>query len=345
MYAQFRSVLKDKALANIASAWENNEKGTLKVLVLGNSHGLDATNLLAEVFYQERVAGNHDQDVLVAALYYSGCTVSQHHDFLSGNQKVYSYHKNYATTAGESWVVKDATCLDALQDEQWDIILMQQMNTNAARESYYKEGDWKYVADYLLNNQDNTPILGFHMTWANPDDYELYLNDDAPYKIKTGNHASWRNSHESTFPGADGKYDQTVMYNKIMELTQKYLVDSTDWLGKDYFDERYIMNSATAVHYAQNVRGRTHEHIYRDYTHMNDYGRLICAYQWYAQLLGLEEITEVNTDVIPANLKHKNSRFPSTTDANGDYIVDEQMKADLIASVNWTLENPFHLPE
>jgi len=345
LYAQFKPMLQDKALANIAAAWENNEKGTLKVLVLGNSHGLDATNLLAEVFYQERVAGNHDQDVLIAALYYSGCTVSQHHSFLSGNQKVYTYHKNYATTAGEKWVVKDATCLDALQDEQWDVILMQQMNTNAARESYYKEGDWKYVADYLLNNQDNTPTLGFHMTWANPDDYELYLNDDAPYKIKTGNHASWRTNHETTFPGADGKYDQTVMYNKIMELTQKYLVDSTDWLGKDYFDERYIMNSATAVHYAQNVRGRTHEHIYRDYTHMNDYGRLICAYQWYAQLMGLEELTEVNTDAIPANLKHKNSRFPSATDANGDYIVDEQMKADLIASVNWTLKNPFHLPE
>ena len=345
LYAQFKPMLQDKALANIAAAWENNEKGTLKVLVLGNSHGLDATNLLAEVFYQERVAGNHDQDVLIAALYYSGCRVDQHHSFLSGNQKVYSYHKNYATTAGESWVVKDATCLDALQDEQWDVILMQQMNTNAARESYYKEGDWKYVADYLLNNQDNTPILGFHVTWANPDDYELYLNDDAPYKIKTGGHVSWRTSHETTFPGADGKYDQTVMYNKIMELTQKYLVDSTDWLGKDYFDERYIMNSATAVHYAQNVRGRTHEHIYRDYTHMNDYGRLICAYQWYAQLMGLEEITEVNTDAIPANLKHKNSLFPSATDANGDYIVDEQMKADLIASVNWTLKNPFHLPE
>jgi len=345
MYAQFQSVLKDKGYQNIATASEKQEKGTLKVLVLGNSHGLDATNLLAEVFYQERVAGNHDQDVLIAALYYSGCRVDQHHSFLSGNQKVYSYHKNYATTAGESWVVKDATCLDALQDEQWDVILMQQMNTNAARESYYKEGDWKYVADYLLNNQDNTPILGFHVTWANPDDYELYLNDDAPYKIKTGGHVSWRTSHETTFPGADGKYDQTVMYNKIMELTQKYLVDSTDWLGRDYFDERYIMNSATAVHYAQNVRGRTHEQIYRDYTHMNDYGRLICAYQWYAQLMGLEEITEVNTDVIPANLKHKNSLFPSATDANGDYIVDEQMKADLIASVNWTLKNPFHLPE
>ena len=343
-YNKFKEIFSKVQLPGIAEAVQTQEDGTLKVLVLGNSHGLDATNLLAEVFYQERVAGNHDQDVLIAALYYSGCRVDQHHDFLSGNQKVYSYHKNYATTAGEKWVVKDATCLDALQDEQWDIILMQQMNTNAAQERYYDAEDWKYVAEYLLNNQDNTPILGFHMTWANPDDYELYLNDDAPYKISTGYHANWRNNHEKLFPGTDGKYDQTVMYNKIMELTQKYLVDSTDFIGKDYFDERYIMNSATPVHYAQNVLGRPHTNIYRDYTHMNDYGRLICAYQWYAQLLGLEEITEVNTDVIPKNLKHKNSKFPSTTDANGDYIVDAQMKADLIESVNWALKNPFNLP-
>ena len=344
LYHQFKSILQTRGLTNIAKAYEQNETGTLKVLVLGNSHGLDATNLLYEVFYQERLAGRHDQDVLIAALYYSGCSVNQHYDFLQNNQKVYTYHKNSGTKADRSWTVVEATCLDALRDEQWDVILMQQMNTTAADERYYKAQHWKYVADYLQNNQDNLPTLGFHVTWANPDDYALYLNDDAPYRIGSKPDV-WREKHETLWAGADGKYDQDVMYAEIMRLTQKYLVDSTDWLGNDYFDERYIMGSATAVHYAQNIRGRDHEDIYRDYTHMNDYGRLICAYQWYAQLMGLEELTDVNTNVIPKILKHPNSKYPSATDANGNYIVDDGMKADLIASVNWTLKHPFCLSE
>ena len=348
LYAQFKTVLSALNLTNIAAATESNEAGMLKVLVLGNSHGLDATNLLAEVFYQEREAGNHDRDVLIAALYYGGCKVSQHHTFLKNNQQEYTYHKNYATKSGEAWVVKDATCLDALQDEQWDIILMQQMNTNAGKESDYKASDWKFVADYLLEHQDQKPILGFHMTWANPDDYELFLNDDAPYNIRYistySDPTSWRTNHEKLFNLGDGKYEMNVMYDEIMRLTQKYIVDSTDWLGQDYFEDAYIMNSATPIQYLQNVLGREQLHVYRDYTHVSDYGRLTVAYQWYAQLLGLEEITEVNTDVIPKSLKHKNSKYPTATDANGDYVVDDDMKADLLEAVNWALKNPWNLP-
>ena len=350
IYKTYQSVLSNKGLDKIQAAWENDEEGTLKVLLLGNSHGLDATNLLAEVFYQERMAGNHDKDVLIGALYYSGCQVKQHKNYLSGNQKVYTYHKNTATSAGETWKVVDATCLEALQDEQWDIILMQQMNTQAGMESQYIAADWKYVADYLLNNQELKPELGFHMTWANPDSYELFLNDDAPYNIKYiatyADPASWRNNHEKNFPSTsgNGKYDMNVMYDKIMQLTQKYLVDSTDWLGKDYFNEKYIMSSATPIQYAQKVLGRDQLNMYRDYTHVSDYGRLMVAYQWYAQLMDLEELSEVNVDVIPKVLKHKNSKYPTATDANGDYIVDAQMKSDLIASVNWALKNPFSLP-
>ena len=74
---------------------------------------------------------------------------------------------------------------------------------------------------------------------------------------------------------------------------------------------------------------------------MNDYGRLICAYLWYAQIMELEEITEVNIDAIPSVLHHKSSLFPAAED---NYAVTDDMKVDLIASVNWTLENLFSLP-
>ena len=344
LYTGFKSVLSQLDLPGIVKAVEEEEKGTLKVLLLGNSHGLDATNLLYEVFHNEAP----EQKVVLGVLYHGGCRVDQHKTYLSGNQVQYTYHKNDGTAPNRTWVVRDATCMDALQDEQWDVILMQQMNTNAGQESMYKADDWKFVAEYLLENQSIQPKLGFHVTWANPDNYELFLNDDAPYNIRYiasyADPTSWRNNHERSFPSAsgNGKYDMNVMYEKVMQLTQKYLVDSTEWLGADYFDDRYMMASGTAVQYAQKVLGREQLEIYRDYTHVSDYGRLICAYQWYAQLMGLEEITEVNMDSIPVYLKHQNSKYPVAT--NGVYVVDEQMKADLIASVNWALKNPYSLP-
>lgn len=333
MYTKFKTVMADIQLPGIAEAVETNEEGTLKVLVLGNSHGLDATNLLYEVFHNEAP----EQKVVIAALYYSGCNMNQHKNYLTGNQKVYTYHKNDGSQPNRTWVVKDSTCLEALQDEQWDIILMQQMNHRAAMDSSYNS-DWAVVADYIMNNQDIAPKLGFHMTWTNPDDYALYLNDNAPYK--NPNPASWRTTHEQYW-STDGKYDQSKQYQDIIRCVKSYLVDSTDTVGRPY---DLIIPSATAVEYAQDVCGRTQPEIYRDYTHMNDYGRLICAYLWYAEIMGLEEITEVNTDAVPAVLKHKNSLFPAA-DANGVYAIDDGMKADLIESVNWALENPFSLPE
>ena len=61
------------------------------------------------------------------------------------------------------------------------------------------------------------------------------------------------------------------------------------------------------------------------------------------EAMGLEEITEVNMDTIPTTLKHANSKFPVLT--NGVYPVTQDMKDDLIESVNWALKNPFSLPE
>ena len=51
---------------------------------------------------------------------------------------------------------------------------MQQMNHRAGMDFEY-DGSWKVVADYLLNNQDHTPKLAFHMTWTS----DLKISDMA----------------------------------------------------------------------------------------------------------------------------------------------------------------------
>ena len=338
-YTKFDHVLSGLELPGIAQAVETQEEGTLKILVLGNSHGLDATNLLYEVFHNEAP----EQKVVIGALYYSGCTIKLHDEYLTNNTRAYRYYKNDGTNPNRTWSVKESTCLEALEDEQWDYIFMQQMNNNAGIDTYYTadafKGSWKAVADYLMNNQDVAPKLGFHMVWTNPDDYELYLNDDAPYKT-AGSVAGWRNNHELYWAGEDGKYDQSKLYKDIVRCVQQYLVNDTSLVGRP-FD--LILPAGTAIEYAQDVCGRSQEHIYRDYTHINDYGRLIAAYTWYASIMGVEELTEVNTNEIPAVLKYNSSKFPAAN-PEGVYEVTEDMKADLMESVNWALKNPFSLP-
>lgn len=331
IYQKFEATLSGLALPGICQAIQANEEGTLKILILGNSHSLDATNLLYEVFHTEAP----EQKLVIGALYYSGCSIQQHKNFLTKNQKVYTYYKNDGTQPGRTWVKKDATCLDALQDEQWDIIFMQATGANPD----LFNGDWKIVVDYVMNHQDIEPKLGLHYSWACPDDYALYLDDDAPYKHPTSP-TSWRKKLERLY-GVDGKYSQSKMYQLGVEALKTNLIDSTEITGRAY---DLVLPTCTTVQYAYEVLGRDHEELYRDYTHLNDYGRLIVAYHWYAAIMGIDELTEVNMDAIPAALKHRNSKFP-VADANGNYNITEDMKEDVLAAVNWTLQNPYNLPE
>lgn len=340
MYKNYSSVMKTWTLPNIQKENQKAEDAMLKVLVLGNSHGLDATNMLYEVFQDQ----NPQQKVLVGALYYSGCNMTQHKTFITNNDPVYSYHKNYGQNQDRSWdIYYNSTVLTALEDEQWDIIVMQQMNHRAGMDNAewgnYRADDWQFVIDYLKEHQDYEPRLAFHMVWANPDQEE-YRDPNSPLSHPTKTNNDWVNTHDQKFPGADGKYDIDVLYNSIVSCTQKYLVDTTAFLGENYYE--FIIPSGTAVQYALRELNRTQAEIYRDYTHMNDYGRLLVAYLWYAKIMGVDKIDSVGINAIPAVLHHSNSSFPTT--ASG-YAVTADMKADIIASVNWALENPFNLPE
>ena len=99
-----------------------------------------------------------------------------------------------------------------------------------------------------------------------------------------------------------------------------------------------VFPTGTAIQYANNMLGLDDLDLYRDYTHLSDYGRLIAAHVWYARLMGLEELTEVNVDRIPAS--ERLSRFQKY----GDLVITEEMKQQILDAVNWALENPYTVP-
>ena len=63
------------------------EEAVLRVLAIGNSHTNDCTQLLYYVFNKEMP----EQKVLIANMYYSGCSVLAHLEFAEEKSPVYWY--------------------------------------------------------------------------------------------------------------------------------------------------------------------------------------------------------------------------------------------------------------
>jgi hypothetical protein len=63
---------------------------TRKILIIGNSHSVDAFHHLCGAFRDQ----NPGAEVVTGVAYYSGCSITQHVDFHKNNQAVYGYYKN-----------------------------------------------------------------------------------------------------------------------------------------------------------------------------------------------------------------------------------------------------------
>jgi hypothetical protein len=169
------------------------------------------------------------------------------------------------------------------------------------------------------------------MTWTNPDDYDTYIS--AGSGLSHPNQSWYRPFMEQYYSDENGVYQREILIDKILSNTEKYLEDCTDFLGEKYIES--VIPAATAVEYAQYVCGRPDAEIYRDWTHMNDYGRLIVAYTWYAKIMQLDQVDSIKVTEVPKGAHHSNSKFPA------DLKFDEQMRADALAAVNFALANPY----
>lgn len=332
MYTTYKTVFSNRELPGIAKELRKQQGEYLRILMIGNSHGSDATQLLYEVFKAEKP----EQKVLIGRLYYGGCTMPMHAQHATGNEKVYEYYKIDDANVDSAWnITKNRSILDALEDEQWDIVVMQQQNEQNGIEGSWNATAFKTVINYVYEHQPVKPRLLWQMLWVNPDNYSRYIGTGAP--LAHPNAAWYQTYYETNFPGADGKYDHQVLYNKIVTLTQQKLVNSNDFLGQAYYAD--IIPAATTVEYALDVLKRPQHEMFRDWTHLSDYGRLMVAYQWYAEIMDLEELTQVNVDTIPAELHQTKSTYPA------DGKVNAAMKQDILSAVNWTLQHPYELPE
>lgn len=229
---------------NVGSTTIMDDANTLKVFAIGNSFSNNTTNYLYDV-----AAAQGIENILLGRIYIPGCSLEGHVDTIQSGEANYIYYKN---TTGE-WVetLPEATLLEALQDEDWDIITLQQSSSNSGDlESY--DGYLEQLIEYVNTNKTNKDAkLVWHMTWA-------YQGD----------------SDHKAFPKYDN--DQMVMYNKICQAVQEKILTRTDFAA--------VIPVGTAV---QNFRTSYYgDTLTQDGFHLNQLGEVIGAYTWYAVFTG-----------------------------------------------------------
>lgn len=312
--------LADRADAVIKAAdgalkivsYSREDDGVLKILAIGNSFAVDSTNLLYEIYKAE----NPNKQIVIGVLNCSGASLLTHVRNLNSNLGSYYYHRldSDIYASGGKWkIASKATILEALRDEDWDIVTMQQASGSTPDATTYN-GYIGIIRNYVTGNLGYKPEFAWNFTWSYPDDDELLST----------NTASFIDSFKSSYGTSE------AMYNKINQAVQDKIVN-----GAYSFD--YLMPVGTAIQNAR-VLGLTAKDLYRDSLHMNNLGRLVAAYTWYCELENVT-LTDLKLTKIPAAL--------ALTDAvsNGVTELDDTLEAIVIESVNSAIANKFSVIE
>lgn len=295
------------------------EEKVLKILNIGNSHGNDSVWLLPMVLKAEMP----EQEFLVGALYQS-YALTEHIESAKNTATDYVYNTN----SGDGWTSHEAVSIKmALADQHWDIIMFNESSRHLGLESKMSQGMIDWFRNYILDNLDYEPTLIYNMTWANPTDERFYTDT-----TRQNPPASFRNTYTKHYG-----FDRVNHYNMLVEMTKKYLVNHEGF--------HKIIYNAKPIQYAGEVLGVPQYDpdqkmdLYRDYTHISDFGRLMVAYNWYCQMFNINQLTEVKIDVIPAGL-----RATYRQQNLGDEPITDAHKAIIMESINETLKDPFAIP-
>jgi len=283
------------------------EEKVLKIMIIGNSHSNDTFWLLHNVFADQMP----DQEVVLGIMYYSGCTVSKHVQFAAAKQKVYEYHCNIDGV----WNTAKSVSLDTgLSDQAWDIVVFQ--GGRGDTENQYNLTGRRALEQIVKNHVAQPYKMMWQITWPSPDDPKFF-SADHPVQPPAGWVEYLQNNYD---------HNTFKQFGVMVDKPNPYLLE----------DETYekVISVGAGIMHAHAAVNVPQAALWRDYTHLSDYGRLIAAYTFYAQFTG-NAVSEVNIDVIPAALRHWRSR------GEGDLTVTEEMKQAIIASANHALKDPW----
>lgn len=315
LYWDYKNVMRNWDIPSTKAIVERNvDDGVFRVLMIGQSHAQDTVWLLERVLSAEMP----DQEFQVVDMYES-TNIAQHIKNLKANAAIYDYCEG---KDGKVTVTNDVTVKFALEQYQWDLIAFNEATWPQTETTSFTNGDIQWLTDYIARYAMPGYQLAYNATWAQPVSAEVYASN------RRQPPENFREQFLTKFNG-----DRLAHFARICENITTYVETDEDY--------DIVFHSGTAIQYASETLGVAEGDptrkmdLYRDYTHLSDFGRLIVAYQWYAQIFGLEELTEVNVDMIAAHLRAtaKEQKF-------GDLEITEAHKQIIIESVNYALKNP-----
>ena len=363
MYDTYKTAMESWRLENVsksaADAKSAADDGVFKAIIIGNSDSTDATNLLYEIFLAE---GWTKDQLVLGCMYESGCAISSHVKFALNNMPEYKYYKNTGANADGTWDCTENSTLEyALQDENWDVVILQESNSVSGLASHFENNtDIETLITYIVNTLGYEPKLLWHFVGANPEipdaymDYVNSLEDADGDNADASENEGWEDTgvdepedlvwiFDISRPSAPVAWakryqqywnnDREVMYNAISYNVRNYIMEN------DIYGFDGVIPSATTFQHAINSLGMTEQDMYRDYTHKSDYGRVMVSYMWYVTLTGqTEPLTQIKYTTVPAALRQK--KFVQY----GDLMLTDTQIDVLIQSVNHAMETPYDAP-
>ena len=289
-----------------------HEAKELKVLTLGHSLAVDAGHMLALI-----AAAEGYESMTVATLYYSGCPLYKHVEFLQNDSREYSLYLSSTKTADQPpKIMKGVTMGEALKHDYWDIILMQGGVFEITDPAMLSNGNIQIIQKYVNENKLNpNAVFGWNMPWATPIDEQL--RGTYPGEGK--------NPYIDNYTRYDN--DRTTFYNMITKCVNDYIVPDETF--------QYLIPSATAIENALSSYLEEKD-LHRDYAHATDLGRVIASYTWFCVLTGVDKLEDIKLDAIP-------KAFFKSTQGTEDRVLTQAEKDIIIESVNNALANPLQM--
>ena len=290
------------------------EASVEKILIVGNSHSGDTFWLLQQVF-----DAHYGKDVMLGYLYYSGCTIIKHLKFAQNDEAVYAYRRNYTGKENGVWDdMKNVSLASALQDQKWDVIVFQAdegdrrlENLNVTQRRQLED----YVRDYLTEPY----VFMWNTTWPDAANGPVYdpswpVQPSAGYTDRLMRDYGW---------------DSARQFGDMVTKAKNYILT----------DDTYVkaICPGAALMYAILKMELPQTDIYRDYTHLTEFGRLIASYAFYTQYTG-QMVDEIKIDIVPERLR--SSRFLKS----GDVEVTREMKDVILEAVGYAFEHPYEVP-
>ena len=221
---------------------------TVRILAVGNSFSVDAM----EYLWQLCRAGGM-RTVVLGNLYIGGCSLQTHWSNIQGRLPAYTYYRN---TNGSWQSTPDVSVQQALAEERWDVITMQQASGSSGLPPTYTH--LRDVYDFLQANKTNPAAeIWWHMTWS--------YQQDSTHK-------------EFSNYGCR----QAAMYRAIVHTVRDTVLPARPFSG--------LIPSGTAI---QNLRGEVGDVLTRDGFHLSyGLGRYTAALTWFTALGGDPDAAE-----------------------------------------------------